>query len=85
MVRMTYRLLYDSKHAAFDVSDGLSVDRRQLVYQPVVQRQERQVEEQTLSHCLLSPGSSHLCVNRQHRYTMTYDQRGELLTGRLLV
>lgn len=36
MQRVTHRLLYCSQHAALDVGDGLSVDGRQLVDQPVV-------------------------------------------------
>lgn len=60
---VAYRLLYCSKHAAFDVGDGLRVDGGKLVDQPMVQRKQGQVEKQTLSHCLFSPGGSHLCLN----------------------
>lgn len=62
--RVTHRLLYRPQDAALDVGDGLGVDGSQLVDQPVVQRQQGQVEEQTLSHCVLGPGSSHLCLNK---------------------
>lgn len=61
---VTHRLLYRPQDAALDVSDGLGVDRGQLVDQPVVERQQGQVEEQTLSHGVLGPGSGHLCLNK---------------------
>lgn len=64
---VTYRLLDGSKHAAFDVSDGLGVDAGEFVDQPVVQRKQGKVEEQTLPHSLFSPGSSHLCLSKKHR------------------
>lgn len=60
-----YRLLYRSQDAAFDVSNGFGVDGSELVDQPVVQRKQGQVKEKTLSHCLFSPGGSHLCVNKR--------------------
>lgn len=56
----THRLLYDSQHTPLDVGDGLRVDGRQLVHQPVVEGQQGEVEEQTLPHRLLRPRCRHL-------------------------
>lgn len=64
----THRLLDGSQHAALDVGDGLGVDGSQLVDQAVVQRQQGQVEEETLSHCVLGPGRSHFCLNKQQQW-----------------
>lgn len=58
---MTYRLLDGSQDAALDVSNCLCVDRGQLMHQPVVERQQGQVEEEALSDCVLSPWCSNLC------------------------
>lgn len=58
---MTHRLLNGSQDAALDVSNGLCVNRGQFVHQAVVERQQGQVEEEALSHCVLSPWSSNLC------------------------
>lgn len=57
----SYGLLDDAEHGAFDISDGLGVHGRQLVDQPVVQRQEREVEVKTLPDGLLSPGRGDFC------------------------
>lgn len=67
----THGLLDGSQHAALDVGDGLGVDGSQLVDQAVVQRQQGQVEEETLSHCVLGPGRSHLCLNKNNNGAVT--------------
>lgn len=64
-VEETYRLLYRPQHTAFDVSNGLRVDRSQFVHQLMVERQQGQIEEETLPDCVLSPGSSNLCVQEK--------------------
>lgn len=75
---VTYRLLYGSKHAAFDVGDGLRVDGGELVDQPVVQRKQGKVEEETLSHRLFSPGSSHLCLGKNNEWRLENILKGSL-------
>ncbi len=58
--RRSYRLFDDPEHTAFDVGDGLGVDRSQLVHQTMVEGKEGEIEVKTLPHCLLCPGTCHL-------------------------
>lgn len=72
----TYGLLDGSQHAALDVGDGLGVDGGQLMDEPVVQRQQGQVEEETLPYRVLGPRSRHLCSEPQEGLKVSQSPRG---------